>query len=78
MGQPRIPIFSLNRSGPRQKDGSMIVKSTEFAGTQIKCVHHWMPGRILGLWLKYVISAYAQEHDERTQPVTFESLRIEF
>ena len=47
-----------------------------------------MPGRILGLRLQcgegpvrgdvYVISACAPVHDERTQTVTSESLRIEF
>ena len=41
-------FFSLNRSAPRQKDGFMIAISTNFARTQIRCVHHWMPGRILG------------------------------
>ena len=65
----------------------MIAISTKFARTQIRCVHHWMPG-ILGLRLKcgegpragdvHVISACAPVHDERTQTVTSESLRIEF
>ena len=70
-------FFSLNRSGPRRKDGCMIAVSTKFPRTQIKCVHHWMPGRIIGLRLQCgvgrnvgdvcFISAYAPIHDERTQ-----------
>ena len=78
-------FVSLNRSGPRQKDGCMIAISTKFA--RIRCVHHWMLGRILGLQLQcgegrraadvYVISAYAPVHDERTQTVASESLRRE-
>ena len=55
----------------------MIAISTHSARTQKRCVHHWMPGRILGFRLKcgegrragdvYVISAYAPVHDERIQ-----------
>ena len=30
-------FFSLNRSGPRQKDGCMTAISTTFARTQIRC-----------------------------------------
>ena len=77
----------LNRSEPRQKDGCMIVISTKFVRTQIRCVHHWMLGRNLGVRLKcgegfragdvYVISAFALVHDERTQTVTSDSLRTE-
>ena len=53
--------------------------STKFARAQIRCVHHWMLGRILGLRLQCgegrragdvcVISACAPVHDERTQTV---------
>ena len=80
-------FFSLNRSGPRQKDGCMIAVSTHFPRTQIRCVHHWMPGRIVDLRLKcgewrsggdvYLISAYAPVYDEKTQTTTSEALRIE-
>ena len=80
-------FLSLNRSGPRQKDGCTIAISTKFARTHIRCVHHWMPGWILGLLLQcgqgrragdvYVISAYAPVHDERTQPVACDPLRLE-
>ena len=68
-------FFSLNRSGPRQKDGFMIAVSTKFPRTQIRCVQ-WMLGRIIGLRLQcgvgrnagdvYFISAYAPVHDENT------------
>ena len=81
-------FFLLNRSGPRQKDGCTIAVSTKFPRTQIRCVHHWMPVRIIGLRLQcgvgrnagdvYFISAYASVHDERTQTSTSEALRIEF
>ena len=83
MSQSRIPFFHSTAV-----DRVKIAISTKFARTQIKCVHHWMPGRNLGLRLKcgedrraedvYVISAYAPVHDERTQTVTSESLRINF
>ena len=81
-------LYTLNRSGPRQKDGCVTAICTKFARPQIRCVHHWMPGRILGLRLQcgegrraadvYVISAYAPVHDERTQPVASDSARFEF
>ena len=80
--------FSLNRSGPRHKDGCMIAVSTKIPRTQISCVHHWMPGVIIGLRLKcgevknagdvYLISAYAPIYNETTQRTTSEALRIEF
>ena len=64
----------------------MIAVSTKFPRTQIRCVHHWMLGRIIGFRLKsgvgryagdvYFISAYAPVHDERTQTSTSEALRI--
>ena len=47
-------FFSLNRSGPRQKDGCMIAASTKFPRAQIRCVHHPMPGQMVGLRLKCV------------------------
>ena len=66
----------------------MIAVSTKFPRSQIRCVHHWMSGRLVGLWLQcgvgryagnvYFISAYAPVHDERTQTSTSEALRIEF
>ena len=78
-------FFSLNRSGPRQKDGCTIAVSTKFPHTQIRCVHHWMPGRIISLRLQcgvemyagdvYFISAYAPIHDEQTSISV--ALRIE-
>ena len=81
-------FFSLHRSGPRHKDGCMIAVSTKFPRTQFRCVHHWMPGRIIGLRLQcgvgkyagdvYFISAYAPVLYERTQTSTSEALRIEF
>ena len=87
MGHTRVSLLSLNHSGPRQKKGCTIAISTKFARTHIRCVHHWMPGRILGLPLQcgqgrragdvYVISAYAPVHDERTQTVASDPLRLE-
>ena len=82
-------FFSLNRSGPRQKDGCMIAVSTTFPShaDQMR-TPHLMLGRIVGLRLKcgearnagdvYLISAHAPVHDERTQISTSEALRIEF
>ena len=80
-------FFSLNRSGPRQEDGRMTAVSTKFPRTQIRCVHHWMPGWSIDLRLQcgvgrdvgnvYFISAYAPVHDERTQTSTSAALRIE-
>ena len=66
----------------------MTAINTKSARLQIRCVHHLMPGRILGLRLQcgegrraadvYVISVYAPVHDERTQPVASDSARFEF
>ena len=89
MGQSWIPfLFTQSRSEPRQKDGCMKASCTKFACSQIRCVHHWMPGRILGLRLQCregrraedvrVISAHTPVHDERIQTSMFEPLRIEF
>ena len=35
-----------------KKTGARQSSSTKFARPQIRCVHHWMPGRILGLPLQ--------------------------
>ena len=71
-----------------KKDGCMMAVSTKFPRTQIRCVHHWMPGRIIGLRWQcgveryagdvYFISAYAPVHDQRAQTPASEALRVEF
>ena len=88
VGGPNTGFFSLNRSGPSQKDGCMIAVSIKFPRTLIRCVHHWMSGRIIGLRLQCGVGRcagtcissvrYAPVHDERTQTSTSEALRIEF
>ena len=78
-------FFSLNHSGPRQKDGCMIAVNTTIPRTQIRCVHHWMSWTgLLAFGLQcgvernagdvYFISAYAPVHDERTQTPTSQRL----
>ena len=69
-------FFSLNRSGPRQKEGWMIAVSTKFPRTQVRCVHHWMSGRDFCLVCN--MEWEGTLHDERTQTSTSEALRIEF
>ena len=88
MDQTRVPFLLTQPQWTASKYGCMIAVSTKFPRTQIRCVHHWMPGWKTGLWLKcgvgtnagdvYLVSAYAPVHDERTQTSTCEALRNEF
>ena len=51
---PNVGIISSQSTAVdrAKKDGCMIAVSTKFPRTQIRCVHHWMPGRIIGLRLQ--------------------------
>ena len=69
------PFFSLTRSRPRQKDGCMIAVSTKFRRTQIRCVHRWMPGRIVGLLLQCGVGETCTSSARMRQYVTREHKR---